>query len=37
MRVDYFNAAQWLLGRNAAATPGRVAVTAVDADGTPAT
>ncbi len=34
MRVDYFNAAQWLLGRNAAATPGRVAVTAVDADGT---
>jgi len=31
--VDYFNAAQWLLGRNAAATPGRVAVTAVDADG----
>jgi benzoate-CoA ligase family protein len=32
--VDAFNAAQWLLGRNAAATPGRVAVTAVDADGT---
>jgi len=32
--VDYFNAAQWLLGRNAAATPGRVAVTTVDADGT---
>ncbi len=32
--VDYFNAAQWLLGRNAAATPDRVAVTAVDADGT---
>ncbi|HEX3488175.1 MAG TPA: benzoate-CoA ligase family protein, partial [Streptosporangiaceae bacterium] len=31
--MDHFNAAQWLLGRNAAATPGRVAVTAVDADG----
>jgi benzoate-CoA ligase family protein len=28
-----FNAAQWLLGRPAAATPGRVAVTAVDTDG----
>ena len=31
--MDNFNAAQWLLGRNAAATPGRVAVTAVDAGG----
>ncbi len=28
-----FNAAGWLLGRHAAATPGRVAVTAVDAAG----
>jgi benzoate-CoA ligase family protein len=28
-----FNAAQWLLDRHATATPGRVAVTAVDADG----
>jgi benzoate-CoA ligase family protein len=30
---ETFNAAHWLLGRHAAATPGRVAVTAVDADG----
>ena len=28
-----FNAAAWLLGRNAAATPDRVAITAIDADG----
>jgi benzoate-CoA ligase family protein len=28
-----FNAADWLLGRNAAATPDRVAVTAIDLDG----
>jgi benzoate-CoA ligase family protein len=33
---EFFNAAQWLLGRNAAADPGRVAVTAVAADGTAA-
>nr|MDQ2876542.1 AMP-binding protein [Actinomycetota bacterium] len=31
---ESFNAAHWLLGRHAAATPGRVAVTAVAADGT---
>jgi benzoate-CoA ligase family protein len=30
---DFFNAAHWLLGRHATATPGRVAVTAVDAAG----
>jgi len=30
---DQFNAAGWLLGRHAAETPGRVAVTAVDAAG----
>jgi benzoate-CoA ligase family protein len=30
---EFFNAASWLLGRNAAATPDRVAVTAIDADG----
>src|SRR6266704_4190127 len=31
---ELFNAASWLLGRNAAASPDRVAVTAVDLDGT---
>src|SRR6266581_7070001 len=31
---ELFNAASWLLGRNAAASPDRVAVTAVDPDGT---
>ena len=31
--MEAFNAAQWLLGRNAAAAPGRIAVTAVDAGG----
>ena len=31
-----FNAAAWLLGRNAAATPDRVAITAIDADGSSA-
>jgi len=31
--MEQFNAARWLLGRPAAATPARVAVTAVDADG----
>jgi benzoate-CoA ligase family protein len=30
---EIFNAASWLLGRNAAATPDRVAVTAIDAGG----
>jgi benzoate-CoA ligase family protein len=30
---EVFNAASWLLGRNAAATPDRVAVTAIDLDG----
>jgi len=30
---EVFNAAGWLLGRNAAATPDRVAVTAIDLDG----
>jgi benzoate-CoA ligase family protein len=30
---ELFNAASWLLGRNAAATPDRVAVTAIDASG----
>jgi benzoate-CoA ligase family protein len=30
---EFFNAAQWLLGRPATATPARVAVTAVDAAG----
>jgi benzoate-CoA ligase family protein len=30
---EFFNAASWLLGRNAAATPDRVAVTAIDHDG----
>ena len=30
---EFFNAAQWLLGRHAAATPDRVAVTAVDPGG----
>ncbi len=30
---EVFNAAAWLLGRNAAATPDRVAVTAIDLDG----
>jgi benzoate-CoA ligase family protein len=30
---ELFNAAQWLLGQHATATPARVAVTAVDADG----
>ena len=30
---ELFNAASWLLGRNAAATPDRVAVTAIDLDG----
>jgi benzoate-CoA ligase family protein len=30
---EVFNAAGWLLGRNAAATPDRVAVTAIDTDG----
>src|SRR5450755_4153268 len=30
---EFFNAASWLLGRNAAATPDRVAVTAIDIDG----
>ena len=34
--AESFNAAQWLLGRHAAATPDRVAVTAVAADGTTA-
>jgi len=32
--AELFNAASWLLGRNAAATPDRVAVTAIDLDGT---
>ncbi len=32
--AESFNAAHWLLGRHAAATPDRVAVTAVDAAGT---
>jgi benzoate-CoA ligase family protein len=31
--AEFFNAAQWLLGRHATATPARVAVTAVDASG----
>src|SRR6266498_1576534 len=31
--AELFNAAGWLLGRNAAATPDRVAVTAIDLDG----
>jgi hypothetical protein len=31
---ELFNAASWLLGRPAAATPGKIAVTAVAADGT---
>jgi benzoate-CoA ligase family protein len=31
---EIFNAAQWLVGRNADSVPGRVAVTAIDADGT---
>jgi len=30
---EFFNAASWLLGRNAAATPDRVAVTAIDLGG----
>jgi benzoate-CoA ligase family protein len=30
---EFFNAAQWLLGRHATATPARVSVTAVDASG----
>ena len=30
---EIFNAANWLLGRHAAATPDRVAVTAIDTDG----
>ncbi|HEU5420004.1 MAG TPA: benzoate-CoA ligase family protein [Streptosporangiaceae bacterium] len=30
---EFFNAAQWLLGRHASATPDRAAVTAVDASG----
>ena len=34
--AESFNAAHWLLGRHAAATPDRVAVTAVAADGTTA-
>ena len=33
---EQFNAADWLLGRNAAATPDRVAITAIDADGSSA-